>query len=152
MPDNRRPSFLHASTIQKKGSWMPRPRLTPSKATLTGAEAKNPQRFRDRSEPKKSGRPLGAAPSYLPKTSKRAWAVFADELPWLTFEDRGAVEIVSLMRAQIMDKTPDLSASFFGNYRMALSSLGATPVDRTKVYQPKDGDDDDEFGFLSGVN
>lgn len=72
--------------------------------------------------------------------------MFADELPWLTHEDRAAVEIVSLMRAQIVDGlTAELPASFFGNYRMALSSLGATPVDRSKVFQPKDDDDEDEF-------
>ena len=87
----------------------------------------------------------------MPPTAKKAWKVFADELPWLTFEDRGAVEIVSLMRAQIMDGlTAELPASFFGNYRMALSSLGATPVDRTKVYQPPQEDEADPFGFLDG--
>ena len=44
--------------------------------------------------------------------------------------------------------TADLPASFFGNYRMALSSLGATPVDRSKVYQPSKDEDDDPFaGF-----
>lgn len=77
--------------------------------------------------------------------------MWADELPWLTYEDRGAVEIVCLMRAQIMDgNTADLPASFFGNYRQAISSLGATPVDKTKVYQPPQDDEADPFGFLDG--
>lgn len=130
---------------------MARPRTPTAKAALTGADKINPGRFSPRSEPKSSGRKLGSPPAYLPRTAKKAWATFADELPWLTYEDRGAVEIVSLMRAHIMDdKTADLPASFFGNYRMALSSLGATPVDRTKVYQPKDDDSDDPYGFLDG--
>ena len=130
---------------------MPRPQTPLAKAALTGADKKDPQRFRNRSEPKASGRVLGKPPSYLPPTAKKAWATFADELPWLTFEDRGAVEIVCLMRAQIMDRlTADLPASFFGNYRMALSSLGATPVDRTKVYQPPQGEEDDPFADFDG--
>ena len=128
---------------------MARPRTPTAKAALTGADKINPGRFKSRSEPKASGRLLGAPPAYLPRTAKKAWATFADELPWLTYEDRGAVEIVSLMRAHIMDGlTADLPASFFGNYRMALSSLGATPVDRTKVHQPAQDDEDDPFaGF-----
>lgn len=131
---------------------MPRPQTPLAKAALTGAAQKDPQRYRDRKNPKASGRGLGAAPEYLPETAKRAWATFADELPWLTHEDRGAVEIVSLMRAHIMDgNTADLPASFFGNYRMALSSLGATPVDRSKVYQGDPDDDDDPFDFLGGL-
>ena len=130
---------------------MPRPQTPLAKAALTGADKKDPQRFRNRSEPKSSGRALGKPPAYLPPTAKKAWATFADELPWLTFEDRGAVEIVCLMRAQIMDGlTAELPASFFGNYRMALSSLGATPVDRTKVYQPPQDEEDDPFASFDG--
>lgn len=130
---------------------MPRPQTPLAKAALTGADKKDPQRFRNRSQPKASGRQIGKPPEYLPPTAKKAWTTFADELPWLTFEDRGAVEIVSLMRAQIMDgMTADLPASFFGNYRMALSSLGATPVDRTKVYQPPQDEEDDPFADFDG--
>lgn len=130
---------------------MPRPQTPLAKAALTGADKKDPQRFRNRSTPKVSGRALGKPPSYLPGTAKKAWTTFADELPWLTFEDRGAVEIVCLMRAQIMDGlTANLPASFFGNYRMALSSLGATPVDRTKVYQEPNDDDNDPFADFDG--
>ena len=126
---------------------MPRPQTPLGKAALTGADKVNPGRFKGRTTPALTGRTLGKPPPYLPPTAKKAWLTFAEELPWLTFEDRGAVEIVSVMRAEIMDgKTGDLPASFFGNYRMALSSLGATPVDRTKVYQPPADDDDDEFG------
>ena len=130
---------------------MPRPQTPLAKAALTGADKKDPQRFRNRSAPKASGRSLGKPPAYLPPTAKKAWATFADELSWLTFEDRGAVEIVCLMRAQIMDGlTAELPASFFGNYRMALSSLGATPVDRTKVYQPPQDEEDDPFAAFDG--
>lgn len=125
---------------------MARPRTPLAKAALTGADQINPGRFKSRSEPEKSGRPVGKPPAYLPPMAKKAWAVFVDELPWLTFEDRGALEIVSIMRAAIMSGlAADTPASFFSTYRMTLSSLGATPVDRTKVYQPPTDDEDDEF-------
>lgn len=125
---------------------MARPRTPAAKAALTGADKINPGRFKARTEPKSSGRTVGAPPTYLPPMAKKAWAVFVDELPWLTFEDRGALEVVALMRAQIMGGLPvDTPASFFNGYRMALSSLGATPVDRSKVYQPPPPDEDDEF-------
>jgi len=130
---------------------MPRPQTPLAKAALTGADKKDPQRFRNRSKPKLTGRGVGSPPDYLPDTAKVAWETFKDELPWLTHEDRGAVEIVSLMRAYIMDgNTADLPASFFGNYRMALSSLGATPVDRGKVFQGAQDDEEDPFEFLRG--
>ena len=125
---------------------MARPRTPAAKAALTGADKHDPGRFKTRSEPKASGRAVGEPPAYLNAQAKKAWAVFVDELPWLTFEDRGALEIVSIMRGQIMTGlSAETPASFFGNYRMALSSLGATPVDRSKVYQPPQDDEDDEF-------
>lgn len=127
------------------GSSMARPRTPAAKAALTGADKHDPQRFRGRSEPKTSGRKVGKPPSYLAPMARKAWDTFIDELPWLTYEDRPALEVVSNMRARIMAAEPDLTASFYGNYRMALSSLGATPVDRSKVYQPPQDDDDDEF-------
>lgn len=131
---------------------MARPQTPLAKAALTGADKKDPQRYRGRTEPKKSGRALGSPPAYLPAMAKKAWKVFADELPWLTFEDRGAVEVVALMRAQIMEGLPaETPASFFSTYRMALASLGATPVDRTKVYQPPEEDEDDPFAAFDGM-
>lgn len=125
---------------------MARPRTPLAKAALTGADKTNPGRFKPRSEPTKTGRPLGSAPAYLPADAKKAWKVLASELPWLTFEDRAAVEIVAIMRGQIMKGlAADTPASFFSTYRQALSSLGATPVDRTKVYQPPADDEEDPF-------
>ena len=124
---------------------MPRPQTPLAKAALTGADKKDPQRYRDRSNPKASGRSIGKAPDYLSKNAKKAWAIFVDEIPWLVYEDRAALEIVSIMRGQIIEGASDLPASFFGNYRMAVSSLGATPVDRSKVHQPHEEADDDPF-------
>ncbi len=130
---------------------MPRPRTPTEKAKLTGAAAHDPQRFRDRSNPKASGNGIGNAPDYLPDSAKTAWGIWVKELPWLTYEDRGALEVVSLMRAHIIDgNTAELPASFFGNYRMAISCLGATPVDRSKVHVPDADEPADPFAAFDG--
>ena len=64
---------------------MPRPRVPLKKAELTGAAAKDPQRFRDRSEPQSE--PLGKAPGHLSQRARNAWAKFRKEWPWLTKSD-----------------------------------------------------------------
>lgn len=112
---------------------------------MTGAAAKDPQRFRDRSEPASSGKAIGTAPAYLTVSAKKAWRTFVSELGWLVHEDRAALEVASIMRAEIMSGNPELPASFFTAYRQAISSLGATPVDRSKVHQQKDDEPDDPF-------
>ncbi|MGI3212567.1 hypothetical protein ACROSR_15815 [Roseovarius tibetensis] len=124
---------------------MPRPRTPTAKARLTGADRKDPQRYAARSEPSLSGRALGKPPAYLPKTAKTAWATFADELPWLTYEDRGAVELVCLMRGRITDDPAGATAALFGQYRLALAALGATPVDRSKLNCRAPDDEADPF-------
>lgn len=127
---------------------MPRPRTPLAKAKLTGAAEKHPERYKARSEPKASGRGVGEPPAYLPESARKAWATFADELPWLQHEDRAALEAASLMRGRIMDSPADATAALFGQYRLTLSALGATPVDRSKVAQPAPDDDADPFAFL----
>lgn len=130
---------------------MPRPRTPVSKAKLTGADKVHPERFRDRSEPSASGKPIGSPPTYLSVTAKKAWKTFVRELGWLVHEDRAALEVASIMRAEIMSGNPELPATFFTAYRQAISSLGATPVDRSKVHQPKDEDEDDPFAKFTAI-
>lgn len=125
---------------------MPRPRNPLAKAVLTGADRKDPQRYRGRAEPAASGRPLGPPPGYLPATAMEAWATFADELGLLVHEDRAALEVASLTRARIMaGGTDDLPAAFFAAYRSTLAALGATPTDRSRVHRPQEGDEHDPF-------
>ena len=127
---------------------MPRPRTPLAKAKLTGAAEKHPERYKARSEPAASGRGIGKPPAYLPEPARKAWQTFADELPWLQHEDRAALEAASLMRGRITDDPAGVTAALFGQYRLSLASLGATPVDRSKVAQPAPDDADDPFAFL----
>lgn len=130
---------------------MPRPQTPLAKAALTGADKKDPQRFRNRKNPALSGQGPGKPPAYLPDLAKTAWKTFVTEIGWLVQEDRPLLEAAALARARIMSGEPDLPASFFGNYRMMLSSLGATPVDRAKVSPAGDDEPDDPFAAFDGV-
>lgn len=129
---------------------MSRPRTPLAKARLIGADRKNPQRYRGRSEPA-ADRPLGPPPVYLSATAKKAWRLLSDELPWLTFADRGILEATACQRAAVMVGGAGLTMAFLRAYKQALSSLGATPVDRHKVANRSDDDGDDRFAFLDVV-
>lgn len=119
-----------------------------SKARLTGADRKDPQRYRYRTEPDRGG-PIGDAPSYLPPDAKRAWEQFRKELPWLQKSDRGILGIVSLLRARVVMSGEPPTSAMIRELRSGLSSLGATPVSRQAVHVPDDSNDD-PYGFLDG--
>lgn len=113
-----------------------------AKAKLTGVAAKNPQRFRDRSEPE-SG-PLGSPPAFLTKDQKRAWRDFTKEWGWLTESDRAALVPLCVLRAKI-ESGEDVPVSAFTEYRLQISAFGGTPTTKTKVFQTKSDEDDDPF-------
>lgn len=123
---------------------MPRPQTPLAKAKLTGAAAKDPQRFRNRSVPKADG-PVGEPPKFLRAGEKRAWKDFAAEWSWLTNQDRPALVALVQMRSVAEDNKVDKNAAFYTAYRLMLSEFGGTPVSRGKVHQPSDEDDDDPF-------
>lgn len=130
---------------------MARPRIPLAKAEMTGALAKNPQRFRDRSEP--PTQPLGKAPSFLSKEERRSWDSFAKEWPWLTEGDRGALIALCQMRAMIEDPVTEKTAALYTAYRLMIGEFGGTPTTRSKVFQPKSEEDNDPFaGFDGPVN
>ncbi|MDF3607892.1 hypothetical protein PE067_18150 [Paracoccus sp. DMF-8] len=63
-------------------------------------------------------------------------------LPVVTF----SLTACSMRPSGAMTRTlPDRASS---SEISPLSSLGATPVDRTKVYRPPQDDEDDPFAFL----
>lgn len=131
---------------------MPRHRTPLAKAALTGADRKNPQRYRDRSGPELSGRPIGQAPDYLSPSARAAWRRFTAELPWLVHEDRAALELACELRGRLADSGQQITAALLGAYRGALVSLGATPVDRAKVSRGRKEERDDPFAaFTRGI-
>ena len=118
---------------------MPRPRLPEMKAKTSGADAKNPQRFRDRKTPK-TARKLGEPYVRMTDEQKVYWAEIQMEMPWLCSADRPLVRLACQYIAMMDEGTlATTAASTLGSI---LSKLGATPTDRSKV--KFDGDDEPE--------
>lgn len=133
---------------------MPNPQTPLAKAKLTGAMAKNPQRFRDRSAPASSGASIGKPPAYLGKRAKAVWSEFVDQLGWLEFEDRMALESASVAIGQMRELVAAgevINGAMFSAINTAIGKLGASPTDRGKVFQVPDEDDkDDPFARFDG--
>lgn len=125
-------------------------KLPLAKARLTGADRKNPGRYRGVTEPPSSG-DVGSPPDHLPASAKRVWRAFKDELPWLQRSDRALLTSASLLRARFQDQDELPSAAFIRELRATLSALGATPVDRQRLgWTPPDDDDDAFAAFETG--
>jgi len=127
---------------------MPRPRTPLAKARLTGEAAKRPERFRDRSEPRTSGAPVGTPPAYLDKEARAVWHELARDLGWLVAEDRFALEAASLAIGQVraMHRAGEpVTGALFSAMNTALGKLGASPADRSKVTARAPDDDADPF-------
>lgn len=120
-----------------------RPRLPNEVAKITGAVAKNAGRFAGRSSPKVFS--LGPAPKHYDEKRKKIWDEFNDDFPWLGRSDRNLVRMGVDMRSRIDEG--DAPINVYAQFRMVLSSMGGTPVDRSKVNNPVETDDDpaDEF-------
>jgi phage terminase small subunit len=116
-----------------------RPRAPLAAAKASGADVKNPQRYRGRKEPKVP--PIGPAPAYLPPEVLAEWRHLVSEIPWLAKSDRAIVESAARLRAMLV--AGQLSASGFGELRQTLNALGATPAARSKVPVPDDDDSPD---------
>lgn len=123
---------------------MSRPRLPAAKAKVTGAAIKDPQRHKNRADPKTAL--IGPAPKHLSKSAQKAWALFVNELPWLTASDGALLEIAARVRGELADGG-DVGVTKLSMYQSVLSKLGASPVDRSKVMVP-DGEDEEEDEFF----
>lgn len=118
-----------------------RPRLPQSVAESSAAVIKDPQRFKDRAKPDVA--PIGKAPAHLSKAVRKAWDMIVSEIPWLAEADRAVVEAAAYLRSRLMTE-PDCPVNVIAQLRLCMSSLGATPVDRTKVAVADDAEEDGE--------
>lgn len=119
---------------------MPRPRLPADVAKITGAEAKNAGRFRNRAAPKVKS--LGPAPKHYGEDQAALWDEFNDDFPWLGRSDRRLVGLAVVLQTQIDEAGRDAPTALIAQMRLLLSSMGGTPVDRTKVKAADDETDD----------
>lgn len=100
-------------------------------AAISGADLRNPQRYRDR--PAGLGRaPLGDPPATMPADQQEAWHDFAANLPWLNRSHRAIVRLACITAARIEAAT-EPGVNLLSAYSSILSKLGATPVDDSRV-------------------
>lgn len=112
---------------------------------MTGADARSPGRFKDRKEPKV--RSLGPAPKRFDAEQRELWDAFNEDFPWLGRPDRELVAMAVELRSMMNSGEAPISA--FAQYRLCLSSMGGTPVDRSKVAAPEEDDEDPADEFLN---
>lgn len=120
---------------------MPKKRLPAALAKITGADVKNPQRFRGRATFNLP--PLGPPPARLTAAEAKAWRIFARDMPWLRRSDRAMVELAAAIKAMI-EGNPAAPLRLFTELRLCLAAMGGTPSDRTKMPPVPDDDDPDD--------
>lgn len=123
-----------------------RPRLPNEVAKVTGASVKNAGRFKDRAAPKVKS--LGSAPTRFSEAQREMWEEFNADFPWLGRPDRGIVSLAVLLQSQIEAAGDQATPPMIAQMRLLLSSMGGTPVDRSKVKAPDDDDEDPADKFF----
>jgi hypothetical protein len=118
---------------------MPARRLPSAKAKATGANLKNPSRFRHRGDPPTAR--LGAPSAWMKEGQIAAWEAFQREIPWLAESDRTLLEIAAVIRARLM-AGEDVGIQALNLLRQAVGQMGGTPADRTRIEMPEDDHDD----------
>jgi len=120
-------------------------RLPQLKAVVSGAAAKNPQRFRDRkASPIK--RAVGNPYATMTPEQCEVWHELAENLPWLNAAHRPLLRLACHWGAKL--NAGEVTVSGSQQLGVLLSKLGATPVDETRVTphgEGEQGDGADEF-------
>jgi len=124
---------------------MARPRLPAAKAEASGAALVNAGRFKDRKTPKKT-RAVGKPYAGMTPAQVSVWEESVENMPWLHAGHRLLLRQVCILAAR-METDPEMGVSALQALGAALSKLGATPTDETKVNHGGEGDEDpaDEF-------
>ena len=125
---------------------MARNRLPQELAQITGAATKNRKRYAGRSTPVVER--LGPAPKAYWVYRRAIWETFRTEFPWLGRSDRQLLNLAVELRLA-MDTSETFRVSHAAQMRLLLSSMGGTPVDRSKISSPDDGSTDPAHEFVN---
>src|SRR5262245_24852429 len=120
---------------------MPRPRLPKAISEASGAELKNPGRFKDRKGPKKA-KPIGEPYANMTEAQKECWREMVGDMPWLNAGHRILLRLACYHAARLNTES-EFGVSATQALSAILSKLGATPTDETKVNHGE-GDDEEE--------
>lgn len=119
---------------------MPRPRLSLAAARISGAAAKNPQRYRRRTG-LSTGEPIGDPPPWMNKSQRAAWRDLAARLPWLERTHRAHLAVTCSIYGRVM-AGQDVGVQALNLLRLCLGQLCATPTSAGNVPAPEVDDDD----------
>ena len=130
---------------------MANPRTPLKKAEVSGAAAKNPQRYRERKGPK--AEPLGEPYARMTDAQKAVWSEMQRDMPWLNRGHRVLVRLACVLSARMdADDDGEIGVSAAHALSSILSKLGATPVDETKVNHAGGEEDDPTDRHFSRPN
>lgn len=126
---------------------MARPRIPKAKAKVEARDKKDPQRFKNRKEPKVDGS-LGEPPPWLVDTksnkARQAWLAISRDIPWLNNSHRSLVAIAASVYGRMM-AGEECGVQALNLLRQCLGSMGATPSDASKVTLPDDDEEADDI-------
>ena len=111
-------------------------------ARLTGAAAKNPQRYRSRREPLVA-EPLGDPPDWLAVPQRRVWRDFEKRLPWLNRSHRCITAIACILEAKMRAGTLGLPGMTL--LKVTLGQMCATPTTAGKIRMPAPPEEADDL-------
>src|SRR5688572_15066875 len=111
-------------------------------ARMKGADAKNPQRYRDRAKAPKPAAGIGIPPEHLSGEAAVVWLELAPTMVdgVLTVADRIAWEALCELVAEMRDTKRDFSGAKYSTLVSLLARFGMTPADRAKVSVTDDDD------------
>ena len=119
---------IHISHVEA-----PMPNRKPTNVLeLSGSFKHNPNRRR--ADPPPAGE-IGEAPDHLADDEKNLWKELVAQSPLgvLQASDRAALEIVCCLMAEFRNDRASFTPAKIGVLQRALSSLGHTPVDRSRL-------------------
>lgn len=114
---------------------MPRQKLSKAEALLTGAAAKNPQRYEDKPNELPVRGPIGKAPRHMTDEEQSIWREIVSQAPLglLGSCDRLAVETACKMVLKMRKSSLSMKASEYSSLINVLGKLGLTPGDRARL-------------------
>jgi len=120
-------------------------RTPKARAAVSGALARNPARFANRTEPKGMG-PIGDPYPTMADAQQAAWRELAISLPWLKRSHRAILRATCILIAR-MDDPNTFGIAAMRALSSLLSKLGATPIDESRLNfgEPREPDPADRF-------
>lgn len=126
---------------------MARPRTPLAKAKTEARDKKDPQRFRNRSEPTGT-KPLGSPPDWVEDTdaskARTAWRSLANRIPWLNSSHEPLLVVASHLYGRLI-AGQEVGVQALNALRQCLAQMGATPADASKVNLPDEDEEKDDL-------